>query len=71
MAPGNMQILQNGDFAKLPSTPCSPFRGAANIENADATPPHLDVFVRLGSSGDLLGVLKVICHESLSLFVSP
>ena len=38
------------------------------IENADATPPHLDVFVRLGSSGDLLGVLKVICHESLSLF---
>ena len=39
-----------------------------NIENADATPPHLDVFVRLVSSGDLLGVLKVICHESLSLF---
>ncbi len=25
------------------------------IENADATPPHLDVFARLGSSGDMLG----------------
>ena len=24
------------------------------IENADATPPHLDVILRLGSSGDLL-----------------
>ena len=25
------------------------------IENADATPPHPEVIVRLGSSGDVLG----------------
>ena len=30
------------------------------IENADATPPHLNVFLRLGSSGDLL----VFCSSS-------
>ena len=37
------------------------------IENADATPPHPDVVVRLGSSGDMLGILKFICHGALSL----
>ena len=31
-------------------------------ENADATPPHLDVFVRLGGLDDMLGFLKFICH---------
>ena len=31
------------------------------IENADATPPHLDVFVRLGSSSDLPGSLQFLC----------
>ena len=32
------------------------------IENADATPPHLDVLVRLGSSADLPGSLKFLCE---------
>ena len=31
------------------------------IENADATPPHLDVFLHLGCSGDLLGTLQFLC----------
>ena len=29
------------------------------IENADATPPHLDVILRLGSSGDMLGFFSL------------
>ena len=33
------------------------------IENADATPPHLDVFLHLGCSGDLLGSLKFVCID--------
>ena len=32
-----------------------------SIENADATPPHLDVFLRLGSSADLPGFLQFLC----------
>ena len=35
--------------------------GGDLIENADATPPHLDVFVRLGSSSDLPGSLQFLC----------
>ena len=41
--------------------PATSERGAADIyiyiyiENAHATPPHLDVILRLGSSGDMLG----------------
>ena len=37
------------------------------IENADATPPHLNVVLRLGSSGDMLCFLKLVCHGALSL----
>ena len=36
------------------------------LRTHDATPPHLDVFLRLASSDDLLGLLKVLC-ESLHL----
>ena len=31
------------------------------IENADATPPHLDVFMRLGSPADVPGSLQFLC----------
>ena len=33
------------------------------IENADATPPHLVGLLRLGSPGDMLGSLKLMCNE--------
>ena len=33
------------------------------VENADATPPHLNVFLHLGCSGDLLGSLKFVCID--------
>ena len=38
------------------------------IENADATPPHLDVFVRLGSSVGVHGSLQFFAFGLLSLF---
>ena len=31
------------------------------IENADATPPHLDVFCALGKLRHMLGFMKFIC----------
>ena len=37
------------------------------LENADATPPHLDVFMRLGSSADLLGSLQFPCKGGAQL----
>ena len=39
------------------------------IENADATPPHLDVSLRFGISVDTLGILKFICHGGAQLNV--
>ena len=39
------------------------------IENADATPPHLDVFVRLGSSVEMLCSLHFFALGLLSLSV--
>ena len=39
------------------------------IENADATPPHLEVFVRLGCCGDLHGCLQFFALGLLSLFL--
>ena len=40
------------------------------IENADATPPHLDVMVHLGSSGGLHGSLQFFAIGLRSLFSS-
>ena len=46
---------------------CILLQGILNlIENADATPPHPDVVVRLGSPGDMLGIVKFTCHGALS-----
>ena len=38
-------------------------------ENADSTPLHLDVFVRLGSSGDMLGICSSSAMGSSVFFV--
>ena len=38
------------------------------IENADATPPHLDVLLRLDGSAGVHGSLQVFAFGLLSLF---
>ena len=43
------------------------FGAILHIENADATPPHLDVFMRLGSSADLHGSLQDLCKGGAQL----
>ena len=40
------------------------------MENADATPPHLDVLLRLGSSGDMLGFCSYSATGSRAIFTT-
>ena len=39
-----------------------------DIENADATPPHLEVFPAVGELSGFAGFCEVLCDGQLSIF---